>query len=156
MYKNLHAQFFCITKRGWAYCREVGVNQKGFSALIITVIGAAALFIAVSSSLLGIGALNEVYTAERGYEAFYVADGCTEEALRRLRLNASYTGVGETITFPQLSASCTVTVTDLGSGGRRIVATGRAANGMYERSIQMEITLSGNIITVTSWQETVL
>lgn len=144
--------------KNYAYVRRTlsKMHCRGFAALIvITVIGAAALLIAISSSLLGIGALNEVYIAERGHEAFYAADGCVEEALRRLRLNASYTG--GTITFPQLSASCTVTVTDLGFGARRIVATGSGGSGMYQKSIQTEITLSSqNVITVTSWRETAL
>lgn len=157
-YKNIYIQVLDTRHEGQVFYSDAQERRRGFVALVmITVIGAAALLIAMSSSLLGIGALSEVYTAERGNEAFYAADGCVEEALRRLRLNAGYTGAGEIITFPQLSASCTVTVTNLGSSGRRIIATGFGANGMYQRSIQMEITLSAqNVITVTSWQETML
>ena len=143
MHRDIYTKVGHVVREGeYAPYFEVKARREGFAALvIISVIGAAALLIAISSSLLGIGALNEVYIAERGNEAFYAADGCIEEALRRLRLNAAYTGIGETITFPQLSASCTVTVTDLGSGARRIIAIGLAGNGMYQRGIQMEITL---------------
>ncbi len=127
-------------------------RTNGVAALVVVVvIGAAALLMGLTSAALGLGELESGYTAQKSSEAFGIADGCLEETYRHIRLDTGY-GVGAgTINLTVDNGSCTIVVTDLGSGQRRIVATG--STGDYHKKIQAEITLSGNVITINSWQE---
>ena len=126
----------------------------GFAALLtVVIIGAAVFILAYGAAMLGLGGLESGYTAQRGSEAMSAADGCVEEALRRLRLDPAYTG--GSVPFSGGAPPCTVTITDLGAGQRRIIGTGSIASGQYNKIIQMEVTIisPGNRITVNSWQE---
>ncbi|MDA2936201.1 hypothetical protein MYX06_03210 [Patescibacteria group bacterium AH-259-L05] len=120
--------------------------------LIVIIISAVALLMAYSASILGIGELDIGYTAQRGGEAFSVADGCVEETLRRITLDSNY-GIGAgLINLTVSNGSCTIQVSDLGSSRRRIVVTG--TSGVYNKKIETEITLSSTPITIDTWQET--
>lgn len=127
-------------------------NQKGVAALLtIVIVAAAALIMAYSSSLLGLGELDLGYTSQKSSEAFAVADGCMEETLRRIRLDTNYgVGVGD-INLTVSNGSCIINVKDLGGNQRRITITG--TSGDYNKKIEAEITLSGNVIAIDSWQE---
>ena len=119
--------------------------------MTVVIIGAAALLMAFTASMLGLGELEMGYTSQRGSEAFSVADGCTEETLRRIRMDTSY-GVGAgTINLTVSNGSCTIDVTDLGSGQRRVVVTG--TSGDYNKKVQVELTLTGNVIAIDTWAE---
>lgn len=129
-------------------------NKKGVAAMVtVVIIGAAALLMAFSASMLGLGELEQGYVAQQGGEVFAAADGCLEEALRRLRLDDQY-AVSSTENLTLFNGSCTIDTTDLGSNQRRVVVKGTV--GDYNKKIQIEITLSGaalNIITIDSWAE---
>jgi hypothetical protein len=127
-------------------------KQSGFAALfVIAVIGAAGLLMAYTASILGLGELEMGYAAQKGSEAFFIADGCMEETYRRIRLNTNY-GVGAgTINLTVPNGSCAIDVTDLGGNQRRIDILG--TTGDYNRTIRSEITLTGNVITVDLWEE---
>src|SRR3989338_4977442 len=97
-------------------------HSKGFSALLtVLIIGVVALAMAYSSSMLGLGELDLGYTAQKGGEAFSAADGCLEEAMRRLRLDAGYTG---SLVLQVGSNSCTITVNGLGGNQYEIIVLG--------------------------------
>lgn len=121
-------------------------SERGVAALLtIVIVAAATLIMAYSASLLGLGELDLGYTAQKGEEAFSVADGCIEEALHRMRLNAGYTGGSLSLT----NGSCTITVS--GSNPYTIGAIG--TSGDYNKKLEAVITLTGNVITVDSWKE---
>jgi len=106
---------------------------------------------AYSASILGLGELDLGYTSQRGSEAFSVADGCTEETMRRMRIDTSY-GVGAgSINISVSNGSCIIDVEDLGAGQRKITVLG--ASGNYNKKITTILTLSGNVITIDSWSE---
>lgn len=126
---------------------------RGIAALLtIVIVGATALILALGASLLGLGELDLGYTAQRGGRALAVADGCLEEALRRFRLDSTY-GLSGAIT----AASCTIEVVDLGSGQRRVMATGRSDN--YVKRVRAEVVVAPqavgtrNTLTITLWEE---
>lgn len=129
-------------------------HPSGFSALLtVLILGVVSLTLAYSASILGLGEMEQGYTAQKGGEALFVADGCLEEALRRLRLNDGYTG------SPDLSVgsnSCTITVTPNGSQ-RDIMVSGRSTE--YYKKIRAIATVTGqppsalNTITLDSWEE---
>ncbi|MEK7625414.1 MAG: hypothetical protein AAB467_03640 [Patescibacteria group bacterium] len=120
-------------------------NNKGAAALLtVLIIGAAALIMAVSASFLSIGELDLGYTSQKGGEAFALADGCMEDALRHLRLDGAYAGG----TLNVGSNSCILSINP--SGGNKIVNV-RSTVGDYNKEIEVNLTLSGNIITINSW-----
>jgi len=127
-------------------------NQRGVAALLtIIIVAAATLIMAYSASLLGLGELDLGYTSQKGAEAFSVSDGCMGETLRRIRLDTSHgVGAGD-ISLSVSNGSCIINVTDLGSNQRRITLTGTV--GDYNKKVEAEITLSGNVITINSWEE---
>ena len=129
-----------------------GSAPGGFAALLtIVIIGAAALLMARNASLLGLGELDLGYTSQKGEEAFSVADGCMEEALRRLRINTTYPGG----TLSVSNGSCTITVAGI-DPNRTVTVTGTVAgtNTTYNKKIEVTLTISsGNVLTILTWQE---
>lgn len=125
-------------------------TQQGIAALFtVIVISAAALMMAYGASLLGLGELDSGYTMQKGEEAFWVADGCMEEALGQFRLNSAYTGGALTVS----NGSCIIGVTSFGSS-RTIVVTG--TSGQFNKKMQAGITLPASgaaSIIINSWQE---
>jgi hypothetical protein len=122
-------------------------SQRGVAALLtIVIISAAVLVMSLSASKLGLGELELGYTSQKGTEALSAAEGCMDEALRQMRLNTSYSG--DTLNLS--NGSCTITVVTSGSD-RTITVTGTV--GDYNKKIQSNITLSGNVITLNSWIE---
>lgn len=123
-------------------------NQKGISAIItIVVLSVVGLLIAYSVFLLGLGELEMGYDLQQGNETLYLADGCMEEALRRIRVDDTYSG--DTLNLGD--GSCIITVS--GSGSARTI-TVTSTIGNYNKKIEADLSLSGNgKITIDSWQE---
>ena len=123
----------------------------GFAALLaVVIIGSAALIVALNASFLGINDLDIGYTSQRGSQAFATADGCIEETFRRIRLDTNYGVVGGTINLSLTKGSCTIDVV-ASSTDRIITVTGTVDD--YNRKIEANISLSGSIITLNSWEE---
>lgn len=124
-------------------------HNGGIAALFtIVVIGSAVLLMSYASIMRGIGELDMGFTAQRGGESFALADGCVEEALRRLRLNPGITS----ISLSSVSGTCTAAITS--SGNQRSIIATAIVDGAYYKRIQVTLTLSGNVITsIDSWQE---
>jgi len=129
-------------------------SPSGFSALLtVLIIGVAALAMAYSSSMLGLGELDLGYTAQKGGEAFSAADGCLEEAMRRLRLNTGYTGGN----LPIGANSCTITVNGLGGNQYEVIVLGESS-GYYKKiratvAVTPEPPSNLNVVTINSWEE---
>lgn len=126
--------------------------QNGIASLLIVIIlSVAALIIAVSVSNTGLFELDLGYISQKGEEAFYIADGCMEETLRRIRLDASY-GVGAGVINLSLgNSSCTIEVIDPGGSQRKVEVMGTISN--YNKKVEAVLTLSGGVITINSWEE---
>ncbi|MBD3311545.1 MAG: hypothetical protein GF349_03545 [Candidatus Magasanikbacteria bacterium] len=124
-------------------------DSRGVAALLtIVIVGAAALIMAYSTSVLGLGELEMGYSSQKGDQALLLADGCIEEALNRLRLDAGYTGSNLYLG----DGSCIIGVSGVG-GSRVIFATGTV--DIYTKVIRVEATLSGSNVDVTTWEEVV-
>lgn len=123
--------------------------KNGFAALFtVIVIGSAALLMAYGATMIGIGELELGYTYSQGGEAFALADGCIDEALERLRLNASYSG--GMLTFP--NGSCDIQVEVAPSPTQRTITVTSAINNTYYKKLQAVVTM-GSAITIDSWLE---
>lgn len=132
-------------------------KQQGAIALLtVLILMAASLVIIAGLSLRGIHSLTAVDIFRRGEEVGGGADGCAEEALRRLRDNAGYTG--GTVTLG--GTACTISVTDDGGGQRTIRVAGTRADVTRHLRVLAQVgtvVLSGRTVgtlTLTSWEET--
>jgi hypothetical protein len=141
------------------YCNEVPLpvtryslpDKRGVAALLtIVVVGAAALIMAYTASILGLGELDLGYTSQQGGETFSIADGCVEEALRHLRIDDSY--AGETLNLGD--GSCIISIAT--DGNDRTIDVTANIGAEYYKSLQVEATLSAdsmNTVTINSWEE---
>jgi len=130
--------------------------HSGFALLAtLVIISAAALIVAYSAIMLGLGELDLGYTSQKGAEALSIAEGCMEEALRRLRINPSLTG---TLTPTVFNGSCSVSIT----AGSPIVVTSTGCTAAscasaYSKKIRVELTINTtnqiNAITIGKWEE---
>lgn len=127
-------------------------TKKGASLLIAVLIMSAALIIISFTSITqSIGDIDSSFSYAKGGEALWIADGCIEETLRRIRMNTSY-GIGAgTMTLSISNGSCTIQVTDLGASNREIVSIG--TSGEATRQITVRFVLTGTAITISSWKE---
>jgi len=122
-------------------------SQNGFIALLtVIIISAAALIIAYNASLLGLGELDMGYDSQRGGETLSIADGCMEEAFSRLKLDSNYNGGALNLG----DGSCTIVV--VANVNDRII-TITSTLDIYNKKIEADVTLIGNVITINSWTE---
>ena len=123
------------------------IPQDGVAALLtIVIIGAAGLIMAYSASILALGDLEMGFDSQKGSQAFALADGCVEEAMRRLRLDNSYSGgslsVGDN--------SCIIGIDTSGSD-RTINVTSTV--DIYHKVIEANVTVSDSSVVLNNWQE---
>src|SRR5689334_7095785 len=105
-------------------------DKRGVVTLVTTVIiFLVCLALAEGIQFLGVGELQNGFTADLSMQSFALADGCAEEALERLTLSDTYTG--ETITLG--NDSCTVAVS--GAGGTRQIDATSSVNSSIVRRI---------------------
>jgi hypothetical protein len=126
-------------------------SQPGFAALLtIIIIGAATLILSFGTFVLSIGDFEQGYVVQQGSETLAVADGCIDEAMRRLRTDETF-GSGGVVNLTIGDGSCTITVSTPQAGKRTIVVLGTIGN--YNRKIEVTISLASNVATVDSWVE---
>lgn len=126
-------------------------TQTGAAALVtVIIVMAATLAMAAGASRLGIGELELGFTGTKGAEAFAIADGCMEETLRRIRIDTDYAVASGTVSLTVPNGSCTIEVSADGDS-RTVAITG--THGEYHATIEGVISLSGDVISVTSWEE---
>lgn len=117
-------------------------TESGFLAIsMVLVIAAVVLAIAVSVTYSSIGEGQTSLAMTNGEQSLNLVEGCTEDALLKIRSSASYSG--GTISRPE--GSCIIT---MGSGTFTVVPVG----AKYTRSIQVNYTRNTKV-TVTSWKE---
>lgn len=116
------------------------LNESGYILLIsVLIMGAVALSIATSISLLGIGASRSSFAEQQGYQSEALGDACGEIAAANLKANSNYAGgtftIGSgqcviSIAQPCPSSVCTVNATGtMGSVTRRTQITATTAGG---------------------------
>ncbi|SRR6056297_585264 len=131
-----------MTKFGQKLKKENGAA----ALLLILIIGTSAFLMAFTAAQLGWGEMEMGHGYSRGKQALFLAEGCLDEALRRLKVDSSYSG--ETLSFGE--KSCIIEVSGTGST-RNIVATGTAFS--YTQRVEVDISLNGADININSWEE---
>ena len=121
--------------------------EDGIAALLtIVIIGAASLIMAYSASILSLGDLELGFDSQKGSQAFALADGCMEEAMRRLEIDDLY--VGGTLSIGD--NSCIIVISSSGSD-RTILVTSEV--DIYHKKIEAQVTLSSGELVLNSWEE---
>lgn len=121
-------------------------NESGFIALVsMLTISAVVLSITLTVVYLSIGQGQSGLALSKGEDQLTFVEGCMEDALLKIRANASY--AGGSITRPE--GTCTITVSQAGS---EYTVTSTVTNTNYKRTIQAVVT-RGATITITSWKE---
>ncbi len=124
-------------------------TQRGFIVLISTlVVGAVGVAITASIILLGLSSSRASFSLSEHTRAYWVANGCVEDALEQIRENTSYVG---TLTENIGEGSCTYTVTDDGGEARTIKSEG-VVRDFYSRLVVSVSSINPEII-IASWQE---
>ncbi len=124
-------------------------NQRGIAALLVViVVGAAALIMAYTASVVGLGELELSYTSQKGKEALAAANACVEEALRQISLDNNYQVDGYLLAVGDGSCIMSVSV----NGNNRLI-TVLGTVDQYNKKIEAQVTLSGSDIIIDSWQE---
>ncbi len=112
----------------------------------MVVVLAIALIVAASVQLLGVGEGILSFQELQSEQAFALADSCIKESALRIERNATW--AGGSLSFPQ--GNCIVTVAI--SGSSRTVSSA-ATVGQAVRKITAGMTLTGTLISFTSWNE---
>ncbi len=123
---------------------------KGVSLLIIVLlVGAACLAMAVSAVWLGVGERELSQVADGGTRAKLVAEGCLENALARLKVEANYSGES----LSGNSESCIISVSKNGAPLTDATVTVLGTVGDYSKKLGATIQVSGEDFIISSWQE---
>lgn len=129
-------------------------DQRGVAALLIVlVIAAAVLIMSYNISMLGIGESELGFVSQKGDEALSIAESCSDEVLRRLRINNDYgVGLGD-FQLPVGSNYCIINIVK--NASQRVISiTGKADN--YHRKLVITAEISGtnnDIVSLTNYQE---
>lgn len=125
-------------------------SQKGYIALItILIIGAVGVTIAVSLLTASIGKSKSSNITNYSQKAEDAAYTCSEEALRQIKTDPSYTGnynlnLGDDI-------SCNYNIIDLGSENREIQSQG--SYQQVTKKVEVSIDQINPQINISLWQE---
>jgi len=122
-------------------------RQGGYVAIsIVLILTAVILGIMITVAQLGIGEGQTSLALSKGEDALNFVEGCTEDALLKIRSNSSYSG--GTISRPQ--GTCSITVV---TAGAIYTVTATTEATIYKRTIQTVVNRGLVSVTLTSWKE---
>ncbi len=125
----------------------------GFAALIsILVVSAVALAISMSISLLAIGEARSSLDFKKSQEALKIAEGCSEEALLRLKNNSSYTGTGA-VALIVGNGECSISVSPSGVDKVINVTAQVSEPSTYIKRLRVTVRTLGNSINILNFSQ---
>lgn len=115
--------------------------------VLISLLFFVVIAMTILSAAIAVMMITSISTAkmEQGLSAYTIAEGGAENALLRLLRDPNY--AGETLSIGNGYATITINGTD----PKTIISIGREGN--FERTIEVIVTYTDNILTVTSWKE---
>jgi len=135
-----------LNKKKGSASRRRAIASRGGQALVVLLfymiiaitLSTTAVAVMVSNSL-------SVTRSEQSAIAIEIAEAGAQNAVIRLLRATDYTG--ETLTVGGGSATVTVS----GGNTKTIISTGTIAD--FSRTVQVTVTLTGGVLSVTSWSE---
>jgi predicted dinucleotide-utilizing enzyme len=127
-------------------------KQSGAAAIItVVIIGAVSLVIAKSLAMMSLGGINRLQITEKSEQVMSLADGCAEEALRRLQIDNNYEAGHVLVTID--NGTCDISV-DSDINVHEISVS--ASTGEYYKNIKLIANIKeNNSIEILSWEESV-
>ena len=126
---------------------QLAIGKKGYIAFTTFLILSAVILLAGTTlALLSIFQAQQSLAQEKGFGAFYLAEGCAADALLSSFYDNNYAGGSETV--PE--GSCTITVSK--AGNNWVITSAGTVTGGYVRRVQVNIIRTGTI-QVLSWKE---
>ena len=126
--------------------------ERGYVAIsIILILTAVVLGIIVTVAQLGIGEGQVSLALSKGEDTLHFVEGCTEDALLKIRSNPSLSGTF-TIGRPPGEGTCSVTVVSKLVDTWTVDVTTQAT--AYKRTVRVVFDRLSTGITLTSWKET--
>ena len=125
--------------------KNIKKYQEGQTLIILLTYMIIAIIVTTASIALIINSSRGTDKVYQGTNSLDIAESGAETAMIKLLRNPNYTG--ETITVNTGQAIITVT----GTNPKMILSKGTLNN--FIRTIQVIITTTNNILTVTSWKE---
>ena len=125
--------------------------QKGYIALItVLIIMSVVLTSTLTATLLSINEAQSGFALFKGEDTLTFVEGCVEDAMLKIRANASYSGAS--ITRPE--GTCNIIYNAGGGGPTNWDITVSTTATAYKRSIEVVFTRpTTGSITITSWKE---
>ncbi len=121
--------------------------QGGYIAILaVLMIVAVGVMVVSTMSLLGIGEVQSSVSLMKGENTLDFVEGCTEDALLKVRANIGY--AGGTITRPE--GTCSVVVAKNGNVWTLTVTT---TDVTYARTVQVVGTRNITTFTISTWKE---
>jgi hypothetical protein len=131
--------------------KNISLKQEGGYMAIISALIVSALMVIIASSanIKSIYESDMALKASKGWESFYLAMACAEEALIKLKENVDYLG-GEVLTLD--NGECTI-VDVAGAGNNRRTVKASASLNDQVRRIEVNIDEVNPTLVIDSWQE---
>ncbi|MFZ2190426.1 MAG: hypothetical protein WA057_01240 [Candidatus Magasanikiibacteriota bacterium] len=122
-------------------------DKRGMVALFtVIIVSAAALLMAFSASMLGLGEMDMGYTSQKGQESMAFVNGCAEESLRQLQLNTNWQGG----TLNLNEGLCIIEV--VGNGDSRVITVSGTVDN-FTKKLKILANVNNEMVSTTLWQE---
>lgn len=122
--------------------------SKGYIAISTTlIVSVVVLAIAITTSFLSIGEAQSSLSLAKGEGVLALVEGCSEDALLRLRSDANYSG--GSITRPEGVCS----ITQVSKVGTVYTFDISSTNTDYNHTIRIVVNRTGSGLTLVSWQK---
>lgn len=123
------------------------MKRDGYVAItVVLILGALIVIIGVSTSLLSISNAQIALSSKKSAESLDLTEACTEEVLRKIRSNASYTTTQ--VLLPE--GSCDIQMSSVGTTYDIQVTH----NGEFSiKILNINVTRSPTGMVINSWQE---
>jgi hypothetical protein len=121
--------------------------SRGFIAIsTVILVAVITLAIAVMVTYISLNDAQSSLASFKGAENLNFIEGCTNDAILKIRNSASY--AGGNISYPE--GSCSVTVS---KAGTTYTVTASPVSTTYQKKIQAVVVRGSTTVTISSWQE---
>jgi hypothetical protein len=129
--------------------KKIRINNNGYVALIgVLIVGAVGLAIALAVIISGTDSLRSTDSIQNSAKARSLANACTEEALKQIRISTSFEGTGQ---LSLSNASCSFEVIKETGQERTIQSVGNFNS--ETRKVEVSIENINPDIIIVYWQE---
>lgn len=120
-------------------------SEKGQTLITLLIFVVVAVSVTTAAIMLTVMSSSKATARQESTITYNIAESGAENALMRLIRDTNYSGE----TLPVGNGTALVTVT--GTNPKTIRSTG--TNGNFQRTVEITVNYTNNILTVSSWKE---